>query len=162
MENHHKLRPQTALTCYLIPMTRQWRIYMQCRSHRRRRFHPRVRKIPWRRKWQPTSILAWKIPWTKEPAGLQSDMTEQQEWELDHGPGVPYRWGWIMCSQGWGVVFALCPASTMMLYLLLPWLSCFKGLTWVLSNEMWYWTVVETRNLEPDCLVWSLAVCVCV
>ena len=56
MENHHKLRPQTALTCYLIPMTQQWRIYMQCRSHRRRRFHPRVRKIPWRRKWQPTSL----------------------------------------------------------------------------------------------------------
>ena len=30
-------------------------------------------KIPWRRKW-PThsSILAWKIPWTHEPGGLQS------------------------------------------------------------------------------------------
>ena len=30
-------------------------------------------KIPWRRKW-PThsSILAWKVPWTQEPGGLQS------------------------------------------------------------------------------------------
>ena len=27
---------------------------------------------PWRRAWQPTSILAWKIPWTEEPGGLQS------------------------------------------------------------------------------------------
>ena len=27
--------------------------------------------IPWRRKWQP-SILAWKIPRTEEPGGLQS------------------------------------------------------------------------------------------
>ena len=32
-----------------------------------------VRKIPWRRKWQPpTSILAWRIPWTEEPGGIQS------------------------------------------------------------------------------------------
>ena len=35
-------------------MAQQWRIRLQCRSHRRRRFHPWVRKIPWRRKWQPT------------------------------------------------------------------------------------------------------------
>ena len=34
-------------------------------------FNPWVRKIPWRRKWQPTSsILDWKIPWTEEPRGL--------------------------------------------------------------------------------------------
>ena len=27
----------------------------------------------WRRQWQPTLVLfAWKIPWTGEPAGLQS------------------------------------------------------------------------------------------
>ena len=32
-----------------------------------------VRKIPWRRKWQPTPVfLAWKIPWTEEPGELQS------------------------------------------------------------------------------------------
>ena len=31
-----------------------------------------VRKIPWGRKWQPhSSILAWEIPWTEEPGGLQ-------------------------------------------------------------------------------------------
>ena len=36
-------------------------------------FDPWVGKIPWRRKWQPkSSILAWRIPWTKEPGGLQS------------------------------------------------------------------------------------------
>ena len=28
---------------------------------------PWVRKIPWRREWQPTfSIVAWRIPWTEE------------------------------------------------------------------------------------------------
>jgi len=32
------------------------------------RFDPWVRKILWRREWQPhSSILAWKIPWTEEP-----------------------------------------------------------------------------------------------
>ena len=42
-------------------------------------------KIPWGRKWHPnpSHVLAWKIPWTEEPGGLQcmgvaeSDMTEQ-------------------------------------------------------------------------------------
>ena len=31
--------------------------------------NPWVRKIPWRRKWQPTPV-AWRIPWTEEPGGL--------------------------------------------------------------------------------------------
>ena len=29
----------------------------QCRRHKRRGFYPWVRKIPWRRKWQPTPAL---------------------------------------------------------------------------------------------------------
>ena len=29
----------------------------QCRRHRRQRFSPWVRKIPWRRKWQPTPVF---------------------------------------------------------------------------------------------------------
>ena len=29
----------------------------QCRRHRRCRFDPWVRKIPWRRKWQPTPVF---------------------------------------------------------------------------------------------------------
>ena len=32
-----------------------------------------IRNILWQRKWHPhSSILAWKIPWTEEPGGLQS------------------------------------------------------------------------------------------
>ena len=36
-------------------------------------------------KWQPTHVLAWEIPWTEEPGGLQSQRvghdlaTEQQQ-----------------------------------------------------------------------------------
>ena len=41
----------------------------QCR---RRGFDPWVGKIPCRRKWQPARFLAWKIPWTEVPGGLQS------------------------------------------------------------------------------------------
>ena len=34
---------------------------------------PWVRKIPWRRKWQPTPVfLPGKPPWTEEPGSLQS------------------------------------------------------------------------------------------
>ena len=29
----------------------------QCRRHKRHRFNPQVRKIPWRRAWQPTPIF---------------------------------------------------------------------------------------------------------
>ena len=45
----------------------------QCRRLKRCRFDPRVRKIPWRRAWQPTPVfLPRKSPWTEEPGGLQS------------------------------------------------------------------------------------------
>ena len=48
------------------------RILLPVRSHGRLGFDFWVWKIPWRRKWQPTpSILAWEIPWTEEPGGLQ-------------------------------------------------------------------------------------------
>ena len=36
-------------------------------------FNPWVRKILWRREWQPTPVfLPGESPWTKEPGGLQS------------------------------------------------------------------------------------------
>ena len=47
------------------------RIYLQCR---RLRFDSWVRKIPWRREWQPTPVF-WpgeSIPWRKEPGRLQT------------------------------------------------------------------------------------------
>ena len=37
------------------------------------RFDPWVRKIPWRRKWQPIPVhFPGKIPWTEEPGRLYS------------------------------------------------------------------------------------------
>ena len=59
------------------------KIACQCRRRRRHGFDPSVRKIPWRRKWQPTPVflpgkshgqrsLAGCIPWGHK----ESDMTE--------------------------------------------------------------------------------------
>ena len=45
----------------------------QCRRHKRRRFNPRIGRIPWRRAWQPTLVLLpGKSPRTEEPGRLQS------------------------------------------------------------------------------------------
>ena len=49
---------------------RQERVPLQCR---RLRFDPWVRKIPWKRAWQPTPVfLPGESPWAEEPGGLQS------------------------------------------------------------------------------------------
>ena len=56
----------------------------QCRRCRRCQFNPWVRKIPWRRKWQPTPVfLPEKLHGPKSLGGYspwshrESDMTEQ-------------------------------------------------------------------------------------
>ena len=54
----------------------------QCRKCKGRGFHPWMGKIPLRRKWQPTCMLAWRIPWTEEPGGLQSMGSQRVRQEL--------------------------------------------------------------------------------
>ena len=68
----------------------------QCRRHKRCRLNPWVRKVPWRRAWQPTPVLlsgeshgqrslAGYSPWGHR----ESDMTE---WAQREGTGsVPWR-----------------------------------------------------------------------
>ena len=47
------------------------------------RFNLWVGKIPWKRKMATCScILAWEIPWTKEPGGLQSMWSQRVELDL--------------------------------------------------------------------------------
>ena len=50
--------------------------------HKRHQFNFLVRKIPWRRKWQP-SILTCRIPWTEKPGGLWSMEWQRvrQDWD---------------------------------------------------------------------------------
>ena len=44
------------------------------------------RKILWRRKWQPTPVRAWKIPWSEKPGRLQSNGLQRvdTEWLSRH------------------------------------------------------------------------------
>ena len=65
---------------------------------------PRLGRFPWRRKWQPTthsSVLAWRIPWTEEPGGLQSTGSQRvgHDWATSlrlvttkHWVGLPVRY----------------------------------------------------------------------
>ena len=60
--------------CYLWLKKPSW----QWRWHKRSRFYTSVRKIPWRRAWQPTSVFspgespgALLSPWTEELSGLE-------------------------------------------------------------------------------------------
>ena len=55
----------------------------KCRRHRRRRFSPWVRKIPWSRKWQSTPVFLpgkfhgqWSLEGYSPQACKKSDMTE--------------------------------------------------------------------------------------
>ena len=65
-------------------VVQQWRICLQCRRHR---FDPWVRKIPWRRAWQPTPVsLPGEAPWTEEPGGLQSTGSQSVRHDLATTP----------------------------------------------------------------------------
>ena len=64
------------LSLFLVSLVRDLLVLLiwqrTCLQCRRPGFDPWVRKIPWRKKWQPTPvILAWGIPWTEEPGALQ-------------------------------------------------------------------------------------------
>ena len=70
----------------------QWlRICLQCRRLKRHRFSPWVRKIPWRRKWQPTPVslpadfhgqgsLAGYNPWGHKELDVTEDITQGPLW----------------------------------------------------------------------------------
>ena len=63
----------------------------QGRRHKRRGFHPWVRKIPWRRAWQPTPVfLPGESPWTEEPCGLQSVGSQSDATEHMADTAHPY------------------------------------------------------------------------
>ena len=56
----------------------------QCR---RCGFHPWSGRFPWRRKWQPTQVfLAWRMPRTEEPKGLQPIGSQRigHDWVTKH------------------------------------------------------------------------------
>ena len=61
----------------------------QCRRCRRCSFNKLGQEDSWRRKWQPSSILAWRIPWTGEAwrASVHGDTkswTRPSDWACTH------------------------------------------------------------------------------
>ena len=81
-KNHSK-----TFTFYKLGGTSSKEPACQFRRHERHGFDPWVRKIPWKKTWQPT-LLPGESPWTEEPGGLQSmgsqksDVTEWLSPEL--------------------------------------------------------------------------------
>ena len=53
-------------------------------------FDPWVRKSPCRRKWQPTPVFFWKIPWTEEPGGLHGPWGCKSQTPLSDSTTRPY------------------------------------------------------------------------
>ena len=62
------------------PVAQQQRFPLQCRSHRRCRFNPWVRKIPWRRARQPTPVF---LPGESQGQGSLAGYSPQGHKELD-------------------------------------------------------------------------------
>ena len=74
-------------------------ITCQSRRHRRWGFSPwRVRKIPWKMKWQPSRVfLPGKLPWTKEPGWPRSLMLQrikhsENDTHIKKGKVIPKTW----------------------------------------------------------------------
>ena len=68
----------------------------QCRRHKSLRFSHWVRKIPWRRKWQPTPVFFWEIPWTEESGRLQSMELQRvrHDWATKHKLSLAHFSAW--------------------------------------------------------------------
>ena len=64
----------------------------QCRKHKRHEFDLWVGKIPWRGFMAtPSSILAWRIPWTEEPGRLQPTGSQKLLGTAEHTCTWKYR-----------------------------------------------------------------------
>ena len=64
------------------------RICLQCRRYS---FDPWVRKVPWRRKRQPTPVfLPGESPWAEEPGRLQSTGSQR----VGHGWATKHTWSY--------------------------------------------------------------------
>ena len=54
----------------------------QCKRWKRHGFHPRVGKSPRGGNANHSTILAWEIPWTEEPVGLQSIGSQKSQTQV--------------------------------------------------------------------------------
>ena len=87
LNNHHKRMAQTLLG---LPWWLSGKeSALQCRRWTLS-FHLRVRKIPWRRKWQPTTVFLLGNPmdpeaWQATVHGVTKSQARLSDWAWEHG-----------------------------------------------------------------------------
>ena len=136
----------------------------QYRRCRRRGFDLWVRKIRWRRKWQPTPVfLPGKFPWTEEPGGLQSIgfqwvghdcMTKQHistfTWYISPKTSMCFLL-WVFAGQIPGMDLSMC-VSLSVDYMQAIWLSSssfwFQFSRSVVSDSL---RAHELQHARPSC-----------
>ena len=106
----------------------------QCRKFKRLGFNPWVRKVPWRRAWQPTPVLAWRIPWTEEPGGLRS--IRSQTVIISRKTGISHQFKPLLIYLS--IVWHIIKFSKVQLFLpSIKWGKCRTNLMavlWILKN----------------------------
>ena len=120
---------------------------------------PWVGKIPWRSEWQPHSrTLAWKIPRTEEPGGLQSTgsqrvghdwVTSLRKWDILSGNGQIFAKVSALWTTRHVTTTQLCSCNTKAVVYIKK-----KKLFWLRSNKTWF-------TKAKDRLVFALQDVVC-
>ena len=101
----------------------------QYRRHRRLRFDPWVRKTPGGEMATQSSILAWRIPWTEEPGGLQSMGSQRVRHDLatEHMCNLCSKNNWIIIVQIKDAWETLSSDGSFLLSQAHPWFLSFVG-----------------------------------
>ena len=94
----------------------------------RRGFNSWVGKIPWsleKKMATHSSILAWRVPWTEDPGGLQSVGSQKSRTRIGN---EIYTHLWFLFAVWWGLLLDLDPYSVSSRLKL-------REVTWVLDGE---------------------------
>ena len=68
----------------------------QCRRHRRHGLDPWIGKMPWRRKWQPTSVF---LPWTEDSGGPKFMGSQESQTWLSDWAHRQHEIIWLLCLE---------------------------------------------------------------
>ena len=108
----------------------------QCRSRRKHRFAPRVRKIPWRKEWQPTPIFLPRESHGQRRLAGHSPWGRQSRTQLSM---------YALCGQGTKTeakTTGTCPTH----FLSFCFLNC-----WLLSPGEIIWAILIVWLLKSSC-----------
>ena len=112
------------------------------------------RKVPWRRKWQPTPVFligeshGQRISWTEEsgrcPWGYkESDTTER----LTQCIWLIYPGESLVIHALWGLIFLFCTSNPLRL-LLLDYTAELVARAWVLKSLRWLFVILGALSVQ--------------